>query len=1009
MKGDFTRRTFDRARHYRSVELTQGLVHLDAYWNEQQDITRARIETETVDTIGEVGAPILGGGFRVEIDKAKLDPSELAEGQTAPTLAGLDFYLTRGRIYVEGMLVESERLVTFESQPDGIDAASAIPGAPGLYLVYLRAYPHYVTTLDQAAGEVPALRDPAIGEADAAGRVETVWRAGLLPVPDGTACGADLALWDALTRPKLGRMSARSVPPDKPEDPCVVPPTAGYRRLHNQLYRVEVSKPGPPGTAELVWSRDNAAYAAAWTGVDAAAKAVLIDAPPKGPGRGFANGDLAELTTRAQERRRTPGSFRTVDKAERDRLLFAAAPPALPPAAGLPRVRQWNGGPVVIPADGSPVPLEDGVVVAFSTDGEFRAGDYWLVPARTRTADVEWPRATDGTTPLLLPPHGVEDRWARLALLRRNAGGWIEVSDCRPPFAPLTDLLSFHYLGGDGQEATPDPLAAPPQPLPLADKLRVGVAWGTRPVAGARVRFTVTAGTGTLQPASPVVTDAAGIAEAAWSLDPATPIQGVVAELLRPDGTVRGQPIRFAARLRRAAEVSYDPAACANLTAAGVRTVQQAIDALCKLPSGGGGCCVTIGPEGEYPTLDQAINDLRERGERDLCLCLRAGEHKLLAPLGTQAKDLRIAIHGCGAAVSRLRLDARSLIAASAIAIERLGLEMLADGAGLDLKAERIELADLVIEGPSQGNKVSLLRLDAERSLRLVASRVTAMAPESLEAVRGILEPLSAPLAGALKPAAAPQLRLRTDEATQAMQALSASQRRTLTNRLATLSQQGPLAPVERAAIGRLGQAIAAGGAGVAAALDGVRTAAAEARPGPAVAIASMLADTRIEGNDIRGVIALRGEAHRTPLGQVNWEALLARSRTGPPLVASGGATLHLCHNRLAAFTVDERLLVDLQKLALEGGPVLPGVFDTAEVQGNVLTAAPVILLAEKHLFGHNRLDMSEDAGALVGRTATCLGNQADNDFRLWVATQAIVPSDSALRFSLNAQLNLAH
>jgi hypothetical protein len=195
----------------------------------------------------------------------------------------------------------------------------------------------------------------------------------------------------------------------------------------------------------------------------------------------------------------------------------------------------------------------------------------------------------------------------------------------------------------------------------------------------------------------------------------------------------------------------------------------------------------------------------------------------------------------------------------------------------------------------------------------------------------------------------------------------------------------------------------------VAAALDGVRTAAAEARPGPAVAIASMLADTRIEGNDIRGVIALRGEAHRTPLGQVNWEALLARSRTGPPLVASGGATLHLCHNRLAAFTVDERLLVDLQKLALEGGPVLPGVFDTAKVQGNVLTAAPVILLAEKHLFGHNRLDMSEDAGALVGRTATCLGNQADNDFRLWVATQAIVPSDSALRFSLNAQLNLAH
>ena len=35
MKGDFSRETFDRARHYSAVLLQQGRVQLDADWNEQ--------------------------------------------------------------------------------------------------------------------------------------------------------------------------------------------------------------------------------------------------------------------------------------------------------------------------------------------------------------------------------------------------------------------------------------------------------------------------------------------------------------------------------------------------------------------------------------------------------------------------------------------------------------------------------------------------------------------------------------------------------------------------------------------------------------------------------------------------------------------------------------------------------------------------------------------------------------------------------------------------------------
>ena len=41
MKGDFTRFSFDPAKHYSGVRMQQGRVQLDADWNEQQSITPA--------------------------------------------------------------------------------------------------------------------------------------------------------------------------------------------------------------------------------------------------------------------------------------------------------------------------------------------------------------------------------------------------------------------------------------------------------------------------------------------------------------------------------------------------------------------------------------------------------------------------------------------------------------------------------------------------------------------------------------------------------------------------------------------------------------------------------------------------------------------------------------------------------------------------------------------------------------------------------------------------------
>src|SRR5262249_3390335 len=64
--------------------------------------------------------------------------------------------------------------------------------------------------------------------------------------------------------------------------------------------------------------------------------------------------------------------------------------------------------------------LEDGIQVVFDSapqDGHpprYRSGDYWLIPARAATGDIEWPRDGNGK-PLSRPPHGTITRlWRSL-------------------------------------------------------------------------------------------------------------------------------------------------------------------------------------------------------------------------------------------------------------------------------------------------------------------------------------------------------------------------------------------------------------------------------------------------------------------------------------------------------------------------------------------------------------------------------------------------------------------
>jgi len=699
MKGDFTRSTFKKEKHYRGVCMQQGRVQMDADWNEQIDMTAHRVETETVDVVGCCGAPMDCGGFHLVADVNDLDPKEkireenkLPQNEDSEALqSGGDFYISGGRYYVDGILCENEQIVPFSKQPDGPlgslpknlpdDLKEALkefqpPDEEGTYLAYLDVWSRHITALED-----PEIREKALGGPDTATRTKTVWQVRLMHVGGinaGLNCLSDIPPWEDLKAPTLkkGTLAARAEKADEKDKPCALAPRAGYRRLENQLYRVEVHKGGTldsgngPSTdgPTFKWSRDNGSIVTEWTKSDVNKLTVA------GTGRdkvlNFAGKQWVELTDDTRELLGQPGTLVKLEKVEGDVLTIdpntATGPVDRENFSKSAKVRRWDqkeikgedvqlqNGAVEIKKVDEWIKLEDGVQVKFSK-GTYKTGDYWLIPARTANADVEWPVVIDNSNdngdkkvPMPLPPHGIKHHFCKLALLEFDGSEWTKVTDCRQLFPPVTKLTSLLYVGGDGQEAMPE--KALPKPL------RVRVANGQVPVNGAKVRFTVAEGGGTLSPDAPVSTVAPdGTAECSWTLG-AAGAQQVKAELLDLAGQpVRGQILEFNANLSVATDVAYDPKNCADLSEAD--NVQKAIDKLCERETKGG-CATTVGPGGQFETLEQAFEKLKDT--TDVCLCLLPGSHKIDEDLVVSNKN-SIKIVGCGAAASVINQNSKRL------------------------------------------------------------------------------------------------------------------------------------------------------------------------------------------------------------------------------------------------------------------------------------------------------------------------------------------------------------
>ena len=410
MSGDYSRKRFNPEKHYQGVLRQQGRVDLDADWNEYVDLQDRRWRAETIDVVGRSGVPDeTPDGFKIAVSGG-----ELTVGQ--------------GRMYVDGYVAENHGTApAFEPTLEEGYGTAALPvknqpyGGPVTVpaqvrsLVYLDVWRREVTHL-----QAPDLIEPAVN-VDSTTRYQTAWQVRVLAnIPPDITCDtplSDIPGWPTGNRSSSARLTTTTVAVTTEPDPCLVPPTGGYRGLENHLYRVEVHS-ATTTTAKVKWSRENAHVATSLLEILAGRTTVRVESLGRDDVLRIKTGDWVELTSDQREFAGLPGEMRkvTVDDANQT-LTFSPALPAadfpqgVVDAAKHVRVIRWDQSGIVRKPDGSQLinldltsdglielsaanpsfVLELGVQATLTVlaGGTAHSGDYWCFAARTADADIE--------------------------------------------------------------------------------------------------------------------------------------------------------------------------------------------------------------------------------------------------------------------------------------------------------------------------------------------------------------------------------------------------------------------------------------------------------------------------------------------------------------------------------------------------------------------------------------------------------------------------------------------
>lgn len=488
MKGDFSRIRFSPKKQYTAVLEQQGRVALDADTNEQCNINNYLRERETLDIVGQSGGPVGDEGFAITVNDNGI---EIGAGR----------YYVNG-IFCEnlGPLAYLQQPYLINPSPTDADLIASLgQGSISVIQVYLEVWQRLVTELDD-----PCLREPALGQADTTDRLQTVWRvvasappsaSGFKPtspprvpvatisaargpiysrfpqfksavadsVRSFTFSGATAAAASGFTPSQIfDDCCAQMLQPIKFAAPgkmtaftggggedcsCQPTPPAGYMGLENQFYRIEIQQGGNETQATFKWSRENASVVVAVTGISGSN--VYIDSLGPDANLGFSPGQWVEISDDSNLfglDPNQPGDLYQMQSITPETFSVTMTQTvAFADPTKNARMRRWDqfgssaGSTGISLPVVSPYVLENGISVQF-TAGQFEPGDYWLIPARTATGEIEWPPCdSDGSS--FQPPHRVRVDRAPLACIQWDSTlGQAVPHDCRDKFYPLIEL-----------------------------------------------------------------------------------------------------------------------------------------------------------------------------------------------------------------------------------------------------------------------------------------------------------------------------------------------------------------------------------------------------------------------------------------------------------------------------------------------------------------------------------------------------------------------------------------
>lgn len=273
-------------------------------------------------------------------------------------------------------------------------------------------------------------------------------------------------------------------------DPCITPPSSQYRGAENQLYRVEIHRGGAayqqngsgnqPGTgksegrgtdnydtsATFTWSRENGSVVFPITGPVSGGSTITVTVNDLGRDDSrFAlqTDDWVEIVDVEEVLEIEPGPLLQVSSIDYGAMQVTLKAYNNTPVtfdnddAGQTRsrvLRRWDyqrgdpsqKGAIELARDGAAklventwITLEDGIQILFHSDFDadsdaddkagpvqYHTGDYWQIPARTASGDIDWPHSKHAHE--ALPSHGVRHHFAPLAFVTLDKTGKFDPS-----------------------------------------------------------------------------------------------------------------------------------------------------------------------------------------------------------------------------------------------------------------------------------------------------------------------------------------------------------------------------------------------------------------------------------------------------------------------------------------------------------------------------------------------------------------------------------------------------